>query len=59
MKSSLTCQRNGERVSWDMEQPYCEPKCKQLEKVNNTVVSCSSGSDLGSICTFNCIGEGK
>ena len=40
-----------------MEQPYCEPKCKQLEKVNNTVVSCSSGSDLGSTCTFNCIGE--
>jgi hypothetical protein len=42
-------------VNWDGERAYCQPICPEVKKVPNTVVSCSSSTDLGSECTFVCI----
>ena len=56
--SIRTCQSdiNGwNGVQWDLEPAYCQPRCPEVKKVENTVVSCSSSTDLGSVCNFVCI----
>ena len=44
-------------VDWDKEEAFCQPQCPELRKTINTVVACTSGVDLGSVCTFYCTGK--